>query len=115
MTSIRRKTKAVPLTHYQVLGVAPALLLDEIHAHYRRLAIELHPDKQGGDEEKFKAVALAWGVLKNKELRKQYDAKLFLERQACSVCQGAGLRSGFKGKRYEKNVPCQNCSGAGFV
>ncbi len=67
--------------HYQVLGVAPTASAAEIKRAYRRLATELHPDKHGGDrhyEERFKAVAVAYGVLGDADRRAQYDYQLQL-------------------------------------
>ena len=62
--------------YYQVLGVPPTALLADIKRAYRRLATELHPDKHGGDpayEERFKVVAVAYGVLSDADRRAQYD------------------------------------------
>lgn len=67
--------------HYQVLGVPPTAPAADIKRAYRRLATELHPDKHGGDrhyEERFKAVAVAYGVLSNEVARAQYDYQLQL-------------------------------------
>lgn len=62
--------------HYQVLGVLPTAPIADIKRAYRRLATELHPDKHGGDpyyEERFKVVAVAYGVLSDADRRAQYD------------------------------------------
>lgn len=67
--------------HYQVLGVPPSAPVADIKRAYRRLATELHPDKHGGDrhyEERFKAVAVAYGVLSDADRRAQYDYQLQL-------------------------------------
>jgi curved DNA-binding protein CbpA len=71
----------VSQNHYQVLGVPPTAPVADIKRAYRRLATELHPDKHGGDrhyEERFKAVAVAYGVLSDADRRAQYDYQLQL-------------------------------------
>ncbi len=65
--------------HYSVLGVAASAPAADIKRAYRRLAVQFHPDKHGGDprfEEQFKAVALAYGVLSDPDRRAQYDFQL---------------------------------------
>lgn len=62
--------------HYDTLGVSRTSSEAEIRSAYRKLAHKYHPDKTGGDkamEEKFKTINEAYGVLKNKEKRAQYD------------------------------------------
>jgi len=59
--------------YYEVLGVGKDASADEIKKAFRRKAIELHPDKQGGDEAKFKEVNEAYEVLKDQGKRQRYD------------------------------------------
>lgn len=65
--------------HYQTLGVAATASAADIKRAYRRLVVQYHPDKHGGDvryEEQFKAVAVAYGVLGDPGKRATYDFQL---------------------------------------
>jgi molecular chaperone DnaJ len=59
--------------YYEVLGVGKDASADEIKKAFRRLAVQHHPDKEGGDEAKFKEINEAYEVLKDGEKRKRYD------------------------------------------
>jgi molecular chaperone DnaJ len=59
--------------YYEVLGVGKNASADEITKAFRRKAIEYHPDKEGGDETKFKEVNEAYEVLKDDKKRQRYD------------------------------------------
>jgi molecular chaperone DnaJ len=59
--------------YYEVLGVSKGASDDEIKKAFRKKAIELHPDKQGGDEAKFKEINEAYEVLKDSGKRQRYD------------------------------------------
>ncbi len=59
--------------YYEVLGVGKNASADEVKKAFRRKAIELHPDKQGGDEAKFKEVNEAYEVLKDPSKKQRYD------------------------------------------
>lgn len=59
--------------YYEVLGVSKTASADEIKKAFRRKAVELHPDKEGGDETKFKEVNEAYEVLKDQGKRQRYD------------------------------------------
>lgn len=59
--------------YYQTLGVEKTANDDEIKRAFRKAAHKYHPDKQGGDAEKFKEANEAYQVLSNKEKRAQYD------------------------------------------
>lgn len=59
--------------YYEVLGVGKGASADEIKKAFRKKAIEHHPDKEGGDEAKFKEINEAYEVLKDDKKRQRYD------------------------------------------
>ena len=62
--------------YYQLLGVGADASQKEITKAYRKLARELHPDKNPRNteaEERFKAVSAAYDVLGDEAKRKEYD------------------------------------------
>ena len=59
--------------YYKTLGVGKNANDDEIKKAFRRLAHQYHPDKQGGNEAKFKEINEAYQVLSDATKRQQYD------------------------------------------
>lgn len=59
--------------YYEVLGINKSASTDEIKKAFRQKAIQYHPDKEGGDEAKFKEVNEAYEVLKDPSKRQRYD------------------------------------------
>jgi molecular chaperone DnaJ len=59
--------------YYEVLGVGKSASADEIKKAYRQAAVKHHPDKEGGDEAKFKEINEAYDVLKDAQKRQRYD------------------------------------------
>ena len=80
---------------YAILGVSKDSAPDEVKKKYRKLARELHPDKNPGDakaEERFKQVSEAYDVLSDEAKHKEYD-------EARSLFANGGYRSGGFGGR----------------
>jgi molecular chaperone DnaJ len=76
--------------YYAALGVSKDASQAEIKKAYRKLARELHPDKNPGDakaESRFKEVSEAYGVLSDETRRREYD-------EARSLFGAGGFRSG---------------------
>jgi len=59
--------------YYEILGIDKKASKDEVKKAFRKLAHKLHPDKKGGDIEKFKEVNEAYTVLSDDQKRSQYD------------------------------------------
>jgi curved DNA-binding protein CbpA len=60
------------LNYYRILGLEPDADLSEIRRAFRVLAKRHHPD-EGGDEELFKQIGIAFCVLSDPQSRKEYD------------------------------------------
>jgi molecular chaperone DnaJ len=62
--------------YYKTLGVSRDASADEIKKAYRKLAMEVHPDRNAGSKEaeaRFKEVSEAYEVLKDPDRRAHYD------------------------------------------
>jgi len=81
--------------YYEVLGVSKNASADEIKKAFRRLAVQYHPDKEGGDESKFKEINEAYEVLKDSDKRQRYDQ--FGHAGVGGASGSAGGASGFGG------------------
>jgi len=86
--------------YYQILGVPENCSEADIRKAFRKLAFQYHPDTNPGHEkqaeEKFKEINEAYGVLGDKEKRRQYD----LARKG--VFAGVGYGTGYQGFQYSQ-------------
>jgi hypothetical protein len=76
------------VNYYETLKVSPKASKTEIRSAYRRLARQLHPDKNNGSEETaraFAAIAEAYEVLSNARERARYDKRVLQAQQAGST------------------------------
>ena len=62
--------------YYSVLGIGKTASVDDIKDAYRKLAFELHPDRNSSPEaeERFKEISNAYSVLSDPGKRALYDA-----------------------------------------
>ena len=63
-------------THYSVLNVLQNASYDDIKKAYRKLSLEYHPDRNGGNNdksEKFKKITDAYKILGDESERRKYD------------------------------------------
>lgn len=80
--------------YYEVLGVNKTASDDEIKKAFRKAAVQHHPDKEGGDEAKFKEINEAYEVLKDKQKRQRYD-------QFGHAGVGGAAGGGYNGNPFE--------------
>ena len=61
------------MNYYETLGVSKSSTQDEIKKAYRKLASTYHPDRAGGDTQKFQAIQQAYATLGDEQKRAEYD------------------------------------------
>lgn len=93
--------------YYNLLGVSSGASDDEVKKAYRKMAHKYHPDKEGGDEAKFKEVNEAYQVLSDPKKRKLYDQ--FGEAGVNSAGGGGG--GGAHGMNWEDIMRAQQQQG----
>ena len=59
---------------YTILEITPQASDEEIKNKFRMLAQKYHPDKIGGNEEKFKQINLAYSILSDPVRKKHFDS-----------------------------------------
>ena len=59
--------------YYDILGVNKNATQDDIKKAYRNLSKKYHPDKNGGDDSKFKEINEAYDTLGDEVKRREYD------------------------------------------
>ena len=61
------------MDYYSILGVEKKSSSAEIKKQYRKLSLQYHPDKNNGDDSKFKEINEAYQTLSDTEKRRIYD------------------------------------------
>lgn len=61
------------MSHYDTLGIDKTATQDQIKKAYRKLSMKHHPDKNGGNDAKFKEINEAYETLSDANKRKAYD------------------------------------------
>ena len=82
--------------YYKILGVDRGTSQEDIQKAFRKLAHQYHPDKKGGDVQKFKEVNEAYQILSNQQKRTQYDAGVDPRSGGMGGSNSAGF-NGFEG------------------
>ena len=59
--------------YYNVLGVDKGITQEDLKKTYKKLSKQYHPDKKGGNEEKFKEISEAYNTLGDEQKRREYD------------------------------------------
>ena len=59
---------------YDILEITPQASDEEIKKKFRTLAQRYHPDRVGGNEEKFKQINLAYSILSDPVRKKIFDS-----------------------------------------
>ena len=83
--------------YYETLGVAKSATDDEIKKAYRKQALKYHPDKNGGDDSKFKEINTAYETLSDAKKRQSYDQFGEAGAQGNPFTGGGGASAGFEG------------------
>lgn len=98
--------------YYAALGISKNADAAEIKKTYRKLAAELHPDKNPGDtvaEQRFKEVSEAYGVLGDPQKRSEYDEAQRLA--ASGFSSSGGFPGGFGGQSsYSQGFSAEDLS-----
>ncbi len=79
--------------YYETLGLQKGASKDEVKKAFRKLAAKYHPDKQTGDEAKFKEISEAYAVLGDEKKKAEYDTY----GHAYQGAGGGGGQGGFGG------------------
>ena len=61
------------MDYYSILGVSKNASDKELKQAYKKLSMQHHPDRTGGDDSKFKEINEAYSTLKDSQKRAEYD------------------------------------------
>lgn len=77
---------------YRVLGVCPTASAEELKSAYRALAKQHHPDRNCGQDARFKELSAAYEVLSDSAARAAYDRTraAWADSRGAVLCRGCG-------------------------
>lgn len=104
-----------PFDAYTTLEAHPGLGDDEIKQRHRDLSRRHHPDKEGGDSERFVQVQQAFALVRTAPVRRLLAARLSGLGELCAECKGRGVVVHRKGYRTIGSTPCEPCRRTGYV
>lgn len=93
--------------YYQMLGLERGASKDEVKKAFRKLAARYHPDKENGDETRFKEISEAYAVLGDDKKRAEYDTY-------GHAFSGAGAGGGFAGFNWSDFAQAAQGNAGGF-
>jgi len=93
--------------YYKTLGIEKGASKDEIKKAFRKLAHEHHPDKNSGQDAKFKEINEAYTVLSDDNKRQQYDTFGSADSGGFNPNQGGGF-GGFDFSGFSRQYQGQN-------
>ncbi|MBI2551559.1 molecular chaperone DnaJ [Candidatus Uhrbacteria bacterium] len=89
--------------YYHILGVGKQASAEEIKKAFRTLAHQFHPDKPGGNADKFKEINAAYQVLSDPDKRAKYDqfGPGFEQMNGGDAGGFGGFQNGFNGMEFD--------------
>lgn len=114
------------INYYMLFGIKPSASDEIIKKKYRILAKQFHPDSKTGNEEHFKLINEAYNVLRDPQLRAEYNIKLYsgslsnIDKQEknCLMCDGNGFwvkKVPYGRYKVDSKIVCTLCSGSGII
>ena len=68
------------IDYYQILNVKIDCKKDDIKREYYKLCLQYHPDKNNGNDQKFKEINEAYSILIDNEKRRKYNIKYIFQK-----------------------------------
>jgi len=100
--------------YYETLGVGKTASKDEIKKAFHKLAHKYHPDKKGGDADKFKELSEAYSILSDDKKRAEYDSYGRVFGGGGGPQSGGGFGGFSGGFDFSQFQDAFNQGGAGF-
>jgi len=97
--------------YYYILGISKDSSKDEIKRAYHILAHQFHPDKNNGNEKRFKEINEAYRILSNDISRREYDQK---NTEASNSFQEKASSYSNKNKQESSNTNIENETNSGI-